>query len=140
MWRLILVISVLSLAGCRSDAVKPESAAPTPPEFVYALAIAPNSPSAAATFTRDSGGPPGSRWIIYLDGSVIARIGKGESFTANVPVGDHVLGIEPDAKIKVLQVINISQSFTAGKRYYFRAMFTGEGYRLQPSVGAGDIR
>lgn len=140
MWKFVLALSVLWLAGCRSDPVNPNSAAPTPAPFVYPPAISPGQPSAAATFTRDSGGPPGSRWIIYLDGSPVARIGKGESFTTNVPVGDHILGLEPDAKMKVLQVMNISQTFATGKHYYFRAMFTGEEYRLQPSMGAGDIR
>jgi hypothetical protein len=139
----VVTALALGLAGCISNQISPASALAAPRQFVYAPALPEGVERATATFTRDTGGPPGAngnRWLIYLDGKPVARIGKGETFTVDVPTGEHILGIEPDAAIKILQVMNISQMFTAGRHYYFRAQFTQNEFRLQPTVPEGDVR
>lgn len=140
---LLVLVVALALTGCRSDPIAASAARPAPVDSVFAPALSPGAPRATATFTRDTGGPPGAngnRWLIYLDGKPLAKIGKGETFTVDVSVGDHIVGIEPDAPIKMLQVRNISQTFAAGGHYYFRALFTQEGFRLQPTPPEGDVR
>ncbi|WP_166213126.1 hypothetical protein [Cognatiluteimonas telluris] len=132
MRQVLLAALIAILAGCASSVIAPKDASPVPKEFVFAVSE-PAASSATAIFTRDMGGPPGHRWIIYIDGNPAVKLGRGEKYTAWLDPGDHVFGIEPDAKIKVLQVMNIGQSMSAGKTYFFRAMFTREGYRLQPS-------
>lgn len=128
------------LVGCRSTAIKPSAAAPVPAAFVMAPVVSQGETSSLVTFTRDSGGISHTRWIIHFDSQPIVHIGKSETVTMKLPSGQHILGIEPDAEIKVLQVANISQQFIAGHHYFFRAMFTGQDYRLQQTGSSGDIR
>jgi len=138
---LLTIAAAFVLTGCRSDALRPSEATPVSQNLIHAPSLHRGAASAIATITRDSGGPPTStRWLIYLDGQVIARIGKAETFTVNAPVGQHILGVEPDAKIKVLQVINTDQVFNAGHHYYFRVMYTGSEYRIQRTMPSGDTR
>lgn len=138
---LLIVVAAFALAGCRSDALRPSAATPVPQNLIHAPLLHRGATTAIATITRDSGGPPGStRWLIYFDGQVIARIGKAETFTVNVPIGQHILGVAPDAKIKVLQVMNTDQVFNTRHHYYFRVMFTGSDYRIQRTMSSGDTR
>jgi hypothetical protein len=136
----VIACAVALLVGCRSTAIKPSAAAPVPAAFVTAPAISQGEASSLVTFTRDSGGISHTRWIIYFDSQPIVHIGKGETVTMKLPLGQHILGIEPDAALKVLQVASISQQFIAGRHYFLRAMFTGQDYRLQQTDSSGDIR
>lgn len=111
-----------------------------PAKFVTAPVVPNDEASTVVTFTRDSGGTPHTRWIIYFDSKPVVRIGKGETVTMELPSGQHIFGIEPDAKIKVLQISSMSQQLAAGRHYYLRAMFTGQEYRLQPTGSSGDVR
>ncbi|GAB6195984.1 hypothetical protein [Lysobacter xanthus] len=138
-----LLLAILA-GGCSSDPIGPSAARQAPADSIFTPVLPDGAPRATVTFTRDTGGPPGAngnRWLIYLDGNPLARIGKGETFTVEIPADDHVLGIEPDAPIKILQVVNVSQPFREGKHYYFRALFSSDtGYRLQPTIASGDVR
>jgi len=132
--------TLFALTGCRSTAIKPSLASPVPTALVSAPIVPQGETSSLVTFTRDSGGTPHTRWIIYFDSQPAVHIGKGETVTMQLPSGQHILGIEPDAKIKVLQITNVSQDLVAGHHYFFRAMFTGQDYRLQQTGSSGDVR
>lgn len=130
------------VAGCRSNPTPPDRAIPVPQEFVLLKQQELGTLASRTIFIRDTDGPPGSRWLIHIDGEPAVRLGKGESYSVNLAPGDHIFGIEPDAKWKVLQVVNLDQVLTSGKTYYYRAMFSPDlGYRLQRSTpGAPDAR
>lgn len=94
MKRIMLVLAVIGLSGCVTEAVPTSNAKIVPAERV----LIQGSGNSELIITRDNGWLVGGGCYttLTLDGKHVARIGTGESISYKTKAGRHILGIADD--------------------------------------------
>lgn len=94
MKKIALVLVLMGLSGCVTEAVSTREAKLVPPERI----LVEGHGDAELIVTRDKGWLVGGGCFtsLTLDGKHIARIGTGETLSYKVESGRHILGISDD--------------------------------------------
>lgn len=122
---------LILLSGCATDPTPLNKALNVPNEYIFHVDHPEDSAKLVIVRDRTDPGIGTVRWVLRVDGKIVASIGKGEMLSIDVGAGEHILSIDPDALIKVLQIYNIDQDVKKGRVYYYRAMFDREHYVLR---------
>lgn len=122
---------LILLCGCATDPTPLNKAVNVPDEYIFHVEHPEDSAKLVIVRDKTDPGIGTTRWVLRIDGQKIASIGKGEILSIDVSAGEHILSIDPDALIKVLQIYNIDQDVKKGREYYYRAMFDREHYVLR---------
>lgn len=132
---LVSKISVSSLlilvCGCATDPTPLNKAVSVPDEYIFHVEHPEDSAKLVIVRDRTDPGIGTVRWILRIDGREVASIGKGEVLSVDVSAGEHILSVDPDAFIKVMQIYNIDQDLKKGRVYCYRALFDREHYVLR---------
>lgn len=97
----LILLPLLTLAGCATTPVSPSSALPAPAERLLAFQEAAPSPSGTLVVTRDKGfGGGGCYYSFYINDVLAARLATSETAKFNVAAGELVLrsGRDPQGR------------------------------------------
>lgn len=88
----VAVAALVLLAACSSTPPRPDQVKMVPPDRVLGLQAASDG-SATLVVTRDNGFVQGGCYMgVFVDGTMVAKLGNGERAQFYVSPGDHVLG------------------------------------------------
>ena len=135
---LLLVLSVLCLAGCATRPVSLKASRELRADHIL------RQPGGVATslerggkiiVTRDSGmGGSASLLKIFVDGAPVAKLNRYERYEVMLKEGDHLLGVVPTLNPLGMTIREVSVSLKPGETYYFRVGFDNSGAFIQPSA------
>lgn len=99
MKKFAVVLCVAALAGCATSPIPTSEAIPVPESRIHNRVYMDKKPDTGKIIVkRDISGFFGSgcNHKIFVDGSLIAELDKGEKITLNVPIGKHIVSATPN--------------------------------------------
>jgi hypothetical protein len=132
----LTAFAIFFVAGCATSPVSTNEAAPVPPERIISdvfLATKPNT--GEVIIKRDTGfGGSACSSRVFVDGSPVADLRTGEKVTLYLPLGDHIIGAEPNG-ICGGGLSEVSVTVKKESASVFRIRYGSNGdYDIQPTA------